>query len=72
MTSTSQHHRGAGEQCLTLRPREGRGFLYLEARLADESDYDGWEALWTDDAIYWVPAGRADVGPGVGSVGDLR
>lgn len=30
-------------------------FLYREARLADENDYDGWEALWTDDAIYWVP-----------------
>lgn len=30
-------------------------FLYREARLADESDYDSWEALWTDDALYWVP-----------------
>jgi benzoate/toluate 1,2-dioxygenase subunit beta len=30
-------------------------FLYREARLADEGDYDGWEALWTDDALYWVP-----------------
>jgi benzoate/toluate 1,2-dioxygenase subunit beta len=38
-------------------------FLYREARLADESDYDGWEALWTDDAVYWVPAGQADVDP---------
>ncbi len=32
-------------------------FLYREARLADESDYDAWEALWTDDALYWVPVG---------------
>ena len=32
-------------------------FLYREARLADEGDYDGWEALWTDDALYWVPIG---------------
>ncbi|BBX62403.1 ring-hydroxylating dioxygenase subunit beta [Mycobacterium saskatchewanense] len=31
-------------------------FLYREARYADESDYDSWEALWTDDALYWVPA----------------
>lgn len=31
-------------------------FLYKEARLADESRYAEWEALWTDDAIYWVPA----------------
>jgi 3-phenylpropionate/cinnamic acid dioxygenase small subunit len=32
-------------------------FLYREARLADEGDYDAWEALWTDDALYWVPIG---------------
>jgi 3-phenylpropionate/cinnamic acid dioxygenase small subunit len=30
-------------------------FLYREARLADEGDYDAWEALWTNDALYWVP-----------------
>ncbi|WP_238121017.1 MULTISPECIES: aromatic-ring-hydroxylating dioxygenase subunit beta [unclassified Xanthobacter] len=38
-------------------------FLYMEARLADSHDYDGWEALWTDDAIYWVPANGADIDP---------
>ncbi|BBW99650.1 ring-hydroxylating dioxygenase subunit beta [Mycolicibacterium moriokaense] len=38
-------------------------FLYREARYADESDYDAWEALWTDDALYWVPAGSADADP---------
>ena len=32
-------------------------FLYREARLADEGDYDAWEALWTDDALYWLPIG---------------
>ena len=31
-------------------------FVYREARLADEHRYDDWEALWTDDATYWVPA----------------
>ena len=31
-------------------------FLYREARLQDEHAYDAWEALWTDDGIYWVPA----------------
>jgi 3-phenylpropionate/cinnamic acid dioxygenase small subunit len=31
-------------------------FIYREARLQDELRYDEWEALWTDDAIYWVPA----------------
>ena len=38
-------------------------FVYREARLADENDYDGWEALWTDDATYWVPADSADIDP---------
>lgn len=42
---------------------EVEAFLYREARLADENDYDGWEALWTDDALYWVPAGGADIDP---------
>ena len=36
--------------------REVEQFIYREARLADEHDYAGWEALWTDDAVYWVPA----------------
>lgn len=31
-------------------------FLYREARLADEARYAEWEALWTDDGVYWVPA----------------
>lgn len=38
-------------------------FLYLEARLADTHDYDGWESLWTEDAIYWVPANGEDTDP---------
>lgn len=31
-------------------------FIYREARLQDEHEYDAWEALWTDDGVYWVPA----------------
>lgn len=42
--------------------REIEAFLFLEARLADESRYDEWEALWTPDALYWVPR-RADLDP---------
>ena len=38
-------------------------FLYREARLADEHRYDDWEALWTDDGHYWVPAGGDDTDP---------
>lgn len=37
--------------------RQVEQFLYREARYADEHDYDAWEALWTDDALYSVPAG---------------
>lgn len=35
-------------------------FLYREARLADEHDYNAWESLWTDDGLYWVPANGDD------------
>jgi 3-phenylpropionate/cinnamic acid dioxygenase small subunit len=38
-------------------------FLYEEARLADESRYDEWVALWTDDAIYWIPSNSDDYDP---------
>jgi 3-phenylpropionate/cinnamic acid dioxygenase small subunit len=30
-------------------------FVFHEARLLDEARYDEWNALFTDDAIYWVP-----------------
>ena len=30
-------------------------FLYKECRLADESQYDEWEALLDDEMLYWVP-----------------
>jgi len=43
--------------------REVEQFLYREARLADEHAYDEWEALWTDDAVYWVPFGSDDTDP---------
>ena len=43
--------------------REVEQFLYREARLQDELRYDEWEALWTDDAIYWIPANGDDIDP---------
>jgi 3-phenylpropionate/cinnamic acid dioxygenase small subunit len=42
---------------------EIEAFLYKEARLADENRYDEWTALWTDDAIYWIPANIDDYDP---------
>jgi benzoate/toluate 1,2-dioxygenase subunit beta len=52
----------AGDSELDLRQVEQ--FVYREARYADEHDYDAWEALWTDDALYWVPAGGDLADPG--------
>lgn len=43
--------------------REVEQFIYREARLQDEHEYDAWEALWTDDAIYWIPANGDDIDP---------
>lgn len=37
-------------------------FIYREARLQDEHQYDEWESLWADDGIYWVPASGATGG----------
>lgn len=38
-------------------------FLYYEARLQDLHAYDAWESLWTDDAIYWIPANGENTDP---------
>jgi 3-phenylpropionate/cinnamic acid dioxygenase small subunit len=38
-------------------------FLYREARLMDQHAYDEWFALWTDDALYWVPSNEDDYDP---------
>ena len=40
--------------------REIEDFLFHEAMLADESRYEEWEALVTDDIHYWVPFGAGD------------
>ena len=38
-------------------------FLYMEARLLDNRQFEEWMDLFTDDALYWVPAGRDDIDP---------
>lgn len=38
-------------------------FLHREARLLDTHSYADWEAMWTDDGVYWVPVGNADYDP---------
>jgi 3-phenylpropionate/cinnamic acid dioxygenase small subunit len=43
--------------------RQVEQFLFMEARLQDTHAYDEWESLWTEDAIYWVPANGPDIDP---------
>lgn len=43
--------------------REIEQFIYREARFADQLQYDEWESLWTDDALYWVPVDGTDYDP---------
>lgn len=38
-------------------------FIYHEAQLQDDHEYDSWEALWADDGVYWVPANGMDIDP---------
>jgi benzoate/toluate 1,2-dioxygenase beta subunit len=33
-------------------------FLFHEAQLLDERRYEEWLALYTEDAIYWIPQGE--------------
>jgi 3-phenylpropionate/cinnamic acid dioxygenase small subunit len=54
--------RAAPAADLELLP-EVEQFIYREARLQDDHEYDTWEALWTDDAIYWVPFGGQNPDP---------
>ncbi|MGQ0837552.1 aromatic-ring-hydroxylating dioxygenase subunit beta [Actinokineospora sp.] len=57
MTGTLDSGRDADREVDARRIEQ---FLYREARLADEHDYTGWESLWTDDGLYWVPANGDD------------
>jgi 3-phenylpropionate/cinnamic acid dioxygenase small subunit len=48
-------------------------FVYREARLADEARYSEWEALWDDNATYWVPmSSDADPETQVSYINDNR
>ena len=38
-------------------------FVYQEAWLLDSQRFEEWLDLFTDDAVYWVPAGHDDIDP---------
>ena len=42
---------------------EVEDFLFHEATLLDEKRYAEWVDLFTEEAVYWVPANRFDVDP---------
>jgi benzoate/toluate 1,2-dioxygenase beta subunit len=48
---------------LDIGLEQAEQFLYREARLADEHRYGEWEALWTEEATYWVPANGDETDP---------
>jgi len=40
---------------MTITKQDLIDFVVLEARLLDAKRYEEWNALFTDDAMYWVP-----------------
>ncbi len=40
---------------ISISREEAESFLYLEARLVDERQYDNWLELFAEDGIYWLP-----------------
>ena len=38
-------------------------FLFHEARLLDEREFEAWMALFADDGIYWIPAAPGQQDP---------
>lgn len=53
--------------------REIEQFLYAEARLLDDGAYRDWLDLFTDDAVYWMPARetREERSEGLRKAGEL-
>jgi len=42
---------------------EAEDLLYREAALLDEGGWDDWLALFTEDAVFWMPAWRDEESP---------
>lgn len=53
---------GSEAGSLALR-REVEDFIFHEAELADSHAFEAWYALWTEDALYWVPCNEDDIDP---------
>ena len=49
--------RASALSALAVARADVEALLYREARLLDENRLEEWLSLFTDDAVYWVPAG---------------
>ena len=48
---------------MTLTLAEAETLLTREAHLLDRGDWDAWLALFSEDAIFWMPAWRDELNP---------
>src|ERR1700756_3625083 len=47
----------------SLSRQQAEEILFEEARLLDVGRYDDWFAMFTDDAIYWLPCNGEGIDP---------
>lgn len=47
----------------TITRSQVEDFLYREARLLDDHQFEEWLELFDDEALYWAPQGRNDIDP---------
>jgi benzoate/toluate 1,2-dioxygenase subunit beta len=47
----------------SLSRQQAEEILFEEARLLDAGRYDDWFAMFTDDAIYWLPCNGEGIDP---------
>lgn len=48
---------------MTLTCTDAETLLIREALLLDRGDWDDWLALYTEDAVFWMPAWRDELNP---------
>lgn len=49
--------------CDPFLVRRVEEFLFHEARLLDDREFEAWMALFADDGIYWIPARPGQTDP---------
>lgn len=55
--------RNGADAAMAIDRNQVEQFLFHEAQLMDEHRCDEWLALWTEDALYWVPSNRDQIDP---------